>query len=86
MDLSLELEKNFKDLERRCLRVAYSHYFTKEDAEDLVQEVCLAILEDQVPMDHWGKVITKQLGLARTQRTRKGERETDLPDEVAYSN
>ena len=81
MDLSLELEKQYNHLKNRVLRVAHSHYFSKQDAEDLVQDVCVAILEKQLSPGEWGGEITKQLGKARTGRSRKLVRDVPLPDD-----
>lgn len=83
MDLQAELTKQYTHLRNRVFKAAYSHYFSTQDAEDLFHDVCLNILEEQINPGEWGRVITCQLGKARTNRTRKQERETTL-DQTAH--
>ena len=82
MDISLELERQYDHLRRRVFRVGYKHYLNKEDIEDLLQDVCLAILVDSVAPGEWGGVITKEIGKFRESRYRVRKRRVRLPDEL----
>ena len=82
MDISLELEKQYDDLQRRIYRVGYKHYLNKEDIEDLLQNVCLTILTDHITPGGWGGVISKEIGKFREARHRIGRRQVRFPDEL----
>jgi hypothetical protein len=82
MDISLELEKQYDDLQRRIYRIGHKHYLNKEDIEDLLQDVCLNILKNQVTPEEWGGVITKEIGKFRESRHRVRNRIVRLPDEL----
>lgn len=68
-------ENDYEELRHRVERAAYSHSFSSSDTEDMVQDVCLKILEEGIAPTEWNKVISYVLGSYRRDRSRALDRE-----------
>lgn len=77
VELKSRLEVEYINLKNRVFKTAFSYRFNRQDAEDILHDVIVSILEEQIPFEEWGKTINRKIGLARNERTRVRRREID---------
>ena len=68
-------DSDYEEIRHRVERAAYNHSFSSTDADDMVQDVCVKILEEGIPPKEWNKVISHVIGSYRRDRTRALDRE-----------
>lgn len=68
-------------IDRLVRRLARNHFFPEHDADDIVQEVFLHILENDIPPTGYKDTIVKIVGRFRQIRDRERSRLTSLEQE-----
>lgn len=75
MDIQQILADEFSSLQNRIKRLAYNHYIPEHDADDLIQDVCVEILEQKLTKQEYSKAISRVIGRYRERRDRERKRE-----------
>ena len=72
--VSKELEIGYEDLRKKIMIRAARYYLSRIDAEDILQDVCIEVLENSLHPEDYCDAISRVLGKTRTERSRRRSR------------
>lgn len=69
-----ELESEYENLRKKVMIRAAKYYLSRLDAEDILQDVCIEVLENSLHPEDYCDAISRVLGKTRTERSRRRSR------------
>lgn len=70
----------YPTIQRMVASAGAAHYIQKADCEDIIQDVCVDILEQDIPPSGYRDAVYKRVGQYRRDRSRERARRVSWPD------
>lgn len=76
--LNKAIESRYDEIKGRVSGYCRVHHLTKQDAEDITQDIFVEILETEADLDVWDEIVYRVAGRYRTAKFREDVRKVRL--------